>query len=363
MHLLRVLNHIDLSRIQPSVAVVRSGGNYEDMLRQDLPIHRLTANRIASSTLSTVSAAKPLRSLVKSLRPRALVCVLDPAIAVAYVATRGLSKQEIPKLIACAQNNFAAESRDRKIGGKLLQPIINRAYRKADLVVALSQGVAENLWQTLGGLQGPVRVIPNAAIDDTAGVNIEASIDDEIPRKPDERFLLVACGRLVRQKGYPYLLQAIARIKSQFPIELWILGDGTDLEELRKQCDALEISGNVKFLGFQRNPQRIFAQADLFVLSSLWEGFGNVLVEAMSQETPVLSTDCPFGPSEIITDKVNGFLVPAGSADALAAGIAEAYANRDRLRSVAAAGKQRAMEFRSSVIAESYTNAILETCK
>jgi glycosyltransferase involved in cell wall biosynthesis len=154
---------------------------------------------------------------------------------------------------------------------------------------------------------------------DVARINREADQAVEIPAKAHP--LLVAVGRLDPQKNYSLLFQAIKRVIDERPVTLYILGEGSEYPRLESLSESLGLESHIRLLGFQRNPYAYMKQADLFVLSSNYEGFANVIVEAMAAGTPVVATDCPYGPSEILTDREYGKLVPPGDAEALAQAI------------------------------------------
>jgi glycosyltransferase involved in cell wall biosynthesis len=350
MHLLRLLNHFDRRLIQPRLAVARPGGNYEHLLRPDIPVHHLGGGRIRSSTLSLIRAIRPLRHLIGKVRPAVVAGILDPAVGALGRAVSGLRGADRPRLVACLQNNFSEENRRRKMAW-LVQPTINRGFQNADRIIALSQGAADDMARVLPGTAGKLRVIFNAAFDETLVARSQEACP--LKREPDVP-QLVCCGRLAPQKGYPHLLQAIRRVLKTRPVRLWILGDGPDRAAIQAEAAALGLAEQVTFAGFQSNPFAFFRAADLFVLSSLYEGFGNVIVEAMGCGTAVLSTDCPYGPGEIITHGENGWLVPPGDPVALANGILEALSDPGRRKRVADAGAARARDFSSPAIAAAY---------
>lgn len=355
MHLLRLLNHFDRSAIRPELAVARPGGNYEHLLLPDVPVHRLTSGRIRSATLAMVRAAGPLRRLIRQMQPCVVMAVLDPAIAALNWALRGVRAGR-PRMVVCVQNNFTAEQRDQKALARLFQPLINAGYRNADRVIALSQGVADDLAGQIPATREKTRVIFNAAFDE--GLVARSREPCPLPR-PRDVPLLVSCGRFARQKGYPFLLDAIDRVRRVRPVRLWMLGTGPELEATKAHCDRLGLNETVAFAGFQANPFPFFRAADLFVLSSLYEGFGNVIVEAMGCGAAVLSTDCPYGPAEIITPGENGWLVPPADAAALADGILHALADPERRRRVAQAGERHARNFSSTAITASYASELV----
>ena len=137
-------------------------------------------------------------------------------------------------------------------------------------------------------------------------------------------------------------------------LELHILGDGELRESLARLAGELGIADRVTFLGFQRDPFRHMRKADIFVLSSLWEGFGNVLVEAMAMGAPVVSTDCPHGPGEIIKDGETGLLVPPGDDQPLAAALQRLIDDPMLRAKLGDAGQIRAQDFSAQRIGAAY---------
>ncbi|NER82856.1 MAG: glycosyltransferase family 4 protein, partial [Leptolyngbya sp. SIO1D8] len=199
---------------------------------------------------------------------------------------------------------------------------------------------------------GPIDIIYNAGVDD--GVLQGAMATAVLPDRPAHCPLLVACGRLHPQKGYPYLLEAIAKVKQQLPIQLWILGEGSLRSTLERQIETLGLTDTVRLLGFQANPYQYMAAADVFVLSSLYEGFGNVIVEAMACGVPVVATDCPHGPAEILEHGKSGLLAPPGDADALAQQILTFLENPSLRETLVRQGLVRSQAFQASNIAANY---------
>lgn len=161
--------------------------------------------------------------------------------------------------------------------------------------------------------------------------------------------VLVHAGRFHRQKRHDLLLESFALLrkrKSQGEnIELWLCGEGYLQSKIEEQIKKLQIQESVKLLGHQKNPYPIFKQADLFVLASDWEGMPNVLIEAMGLAVPVLSTDCPCGPAELIDDGVSGFLSPPGNIDVYTDNIERALrTSSTELISIAETGQRHVIE-------------------
>ena len=348
-HLLRVLNHLDRDRFAPAVALVRAGGTYEKELRPDVPIHHVGDRNVKSSTLGLLRAISPLRHLVRSEEPDVLCSVMDYPNLAALQAVAGMHG---PRTVLVVQNTPSMSlGKHGGLVGKVAYRLLPRRYPRADRVVALSKGVEQDLLQIAPRLTGNTEVVYNAGLD--AQVRQKARASDEVAR-PEGVPLLFACGRLTEQKGYPYLLEALALLRKTHPAQLWIAGEGEERAALEAYATELGLAASVRFLGFQRNPYKYMAAADVFVLSSIYEGFGNVLTEAMACGAPVVSTRCPHGPDEIIEDGVSGLLVPPHDPAALATGVARVLddeALRQRLR---ANGQRRAREFSAEVVAANY---------
>lgn len=204
-------------------------------------------------------------------------------------------------------------------------------YQRADAVVVTSAGVADDLATNYGVPRARLRVLHNPVDIDAIAAAATAAHDGLIPHP-----LVVAAGRLAGVKNYPLLLAAVGRLVDPTPVHAWILGEGDERARLEAIAAAPALADRVRFLGFQPNPWAIIARADVFVLTSTYEGFGNVLVEAMACGTPVVATRSA-GTVEIIQHGANGLLV-SHDAEAVAGAIGAILADgalRDRLASTA----------------------------
>lgn len=340
-HLVRIANALDRDRFRVSVAVARGGGAYEGELAADVAYHPLRGRRMRK-------AALPLRRLLAAERPDVLCSFMDHANCVALLASRGLPGR--PAVVAGVQNPPSVSL--QRVPGPVRGAIrggMRALYPRADAVVALSRGVADELARMIPGVAGRLSVIPNAGMD---GAVPPPAV--RVPRSADAAPVLVACGRLVPQKGYPVLLRALARVREQVPARLQILGEGPLRAELGELAASLGVDDAVSFEGFQADPAAWMGAADVFVLSSQYEGFGNVIVEAMAAGAPVVATDCPYGPGEILEGGRHGILVPPGDPEALAAALLRVLGDpalRERLR---AAGAARASDFGAPAVAAEY---------
>jgi glycosyltransferase involved in cell wall biosynthesis len=230
-----------------------------------------------------------------------------------------------------------------------LPRLVRLWYGQADAVVAVSKGVADEL-AALGEVpREKVHVIHNP-IDSGRIARQAEALPDHPWFQPGQPPVVLSAGRLHPQKDYPTLLRAFAALRRQRELRLAILGEGRERPRLEKLTEDLGIGADVRLLGFQPNPFAFMARAAVFVLSSAWEGLGNVLIEALACGCPVVSTDCPHGPSEILARGRYGALVPVGDPEKLARAIGEALERPGDPR----AGLQRARAFDIQYIADQY---------
>lgn len=202
---------------------------------------------------------------------------------------------------------------------KIMPMLYRRMLPKADAIVCVSNGVAAEIADVCGLGLSRINVIYNGAV--TAELRQAAEQPVDHPWFSQGEPVLVAAGRLVELKDYPTLLRAFATLVKNRPARLIILGDGPLRNSLGNLARELGVADRVDLAGFVANPMPFMRNAAAFVLTSRAEGFGNVLVEAMACGTPVVSTDCPHGPAEILDYGRFGRLTPPGDPDALAAAI------------------------------------------
>jgi glycosyltransferase involved in cell wall biosynthesis len=348
---LRLANQLDPRDLAVELAVCRAGGEYEAELAPHVPLHHLAPAVARSSTAALVAAIRPLRRLVRARRPDVVCAFMDgPNVAAAIAVARTAAA---PRLVACVQNTISQElTRGRHPVKRVVMTLARYVYPRVDAIVALSHGVAADLVEFAPRAAERVTIIHNAGLDDRLADLAAAPLDGDLPRPRGP--LIVACGRLTAQKGYGDLLDGFGAVHAATGAHLWILGEGGERAALERRITARGLGAAVRLLGFRRNPYRYMAAADLFVLSSIYEGFGNVIVEAMATGTPVVSTNCPHGPGEIIRDGVTGLLVPVGDPPALAAAMIRVLRDPALAATLAAAGLRRAQDFHIAAIAAQY---------
>jgi glycosyltransferase involved in cell wall biosynthesis len=193
-------------------------------------------------------------------------------------------------------------------------------YNWADTIVTVSQGVADGLTKLAGRPLKQMRVIYNPVVTP----EMLAKAQEPIYHPwfaPEEPPVIISVGRLQALKDFPTLIQAFALVRQQMPIRLAILGEGDERSRLQQLIDELGLTSEIALLGFVSNPHAYVSKAAACVMSSIVEGLPTVLIEALAVGTPVISTNCPSGPAEILDFGKYGTLVPMGDYKALAKAI------------------------------------------
>lgn len=251
------------------------------------------------------------------VRPAALVAAKTPTNLLALWARR-LSGAETRVVVSERAQLSQSISMNRKWRWRHIAPLVARTYSWADEIAAVSDGVADDLAAVTGLPRDSITTVYNPVVTpELAALAAEAAPHPWLEEGGAP--VIVAAGRLVPQKNFPLLLRAFARLRQQRPARLLIFGEGPKRSELEALAGSLGIGNDLAMPGFVANPYAAFARASLFVLSSDCEGLPNVLIEAMACGCPVVSTDCPSGPLEILQGGRWGELVPPNDSEALSA--------------------------------------------
>ena len=290
-----------------------------------------------------LTTALKLRKMIRQLEPDIVVSLL-PEISLSISLVRRFYRRCPFRWIVTERNatnirlRHMVTSRMKRL---ILRRWIRAAYSAADHVIAVSQGVKQGLVENFGISPTNITVIHNPV--EIGNIQKKANQPVSVPW-PDKQVIL-GVGSLTTQKGFDILIQAFAQVRRKICAALLILGRGEQMAELKALTQRLGVEDYVTFAGFVSNPWAYMARANVFVLSSRWEGLPNVLLEAMACRTPVIATDCNYGPAEIITDGKDGLLVQVDDVDRLAEALCRLLAEVDTSERLRQGGYTRALEF------------------
>ena len=266
-----------------------------------------------------LSALPELTLYLARMAPDVLVCTHSHLSLVA-VAARGLGG--VRTRLVLRESSTPTENLRVGFANRILRACLSAVYEQAELVVVPSRGVGEDLVERFDVSASKIVHLSNPLnvqrIRRQAGETVA-----ELAGYFDRRVVL-AVGRLDIAKDYPVLIQAFARVRQRRVARLLILGEGAERPRLVALVKQLGLEDDVALHGYVTNPFWAMAQADVFVLSSRYEGMPNSLLQAMVLEKPVVATDCRSGPREILQDGRWGRLVPVGDSDRLSEAIFQA---------------------------------------
>ncbi|MEZ4662527.1 MAG: glycosyltransferase [Caldilineaceae bacterium] len=290
------------------MVLAKAHGSYMREVPEAIRIVDLGAPRL-------IASVPALTRYMRNERPRAILSGLANANIVALWSKKmaGISA----RLVVTEHNTLSVDTQNAlNWRARQIPRLIKRFYNWADGIVAVSNGVANDLAQSTSIPRERIRAIYNPVI--LPDVAAKAAAPVEHPWfGPGEPPVLLGVGRLTMQKNFPLLIEAFAKVRQNRPARLLILGEGEDRPKLEKLARTLGVESDVSLPGFVENPYAYMANAALFVLSSSWEGLPTVLIEAIYCGAPVVATDCPSGPHEILAAGQYGALAPVNDVDAL----------------------------------------------
>jgi glycosyltransferase involved in cell wall biosynthesis len=329
--------------IAVDVVLLQSEGPYLEELPSAVRVVDLKASRMLTG----------LAALMRYLRrdkPRIMLSAMRHSNVTALLAAI-LSRSQVPVAV-CDHNTATLElSKEPVIKSTVIKVLMRWLYPRAYKIVAVSKGVADDLGILLSMSTDRINVIHNPVVKEELFTLSNLPVTHPwfanklIP-------VALSVGRLTPQKDYETLLRALSIAKRKRDLRLMILGEGELRPSLEASIEKLGLIEDVVLPGFTENPFAYMRQADMFVLSSLWEGLPTVLIEAMACGVPVISTDCPSGPDEILENGKWGRLVPVGDANALA------QAMLDTLDKPAPSTTRRAMDFSVDKSADAYLSLL-----
>ncbi len=253
---------------------------------------------------------------LKRVQPPVLLSAMHYLNETAILAVKAAGGRT--RCVVAEHTNLTLESRYVEQWQARFSPILVRClYPLADQVLAVSEGVAADLAPTARLDLNDIQVLYNPVLSKALYEQAEDEIEHEW-LQPGAAPVVMGMGRFVRQKNFGLLLQAFALLLLERPeVRLMLVGGGRDRVALEQMATELGISDRVEFLDFVDNPAAYLKRARVLALSSSWEGLPTVMIEALALDCPVVATDCPSGPAELLAEQ-RGRLVPPGSPKAMA---------------------------------------------
>ncbi len=342
--LLNIINNIDRAAFTPVLVTLDREGGYEEYVEDDVLFIKLGTRRLRG-------AVTRLAEVIRTERPDIVFSTIPNYNMVALLATM-LSRTQAKNVVreAAYLGGTLKENAKLRFAGFL--------YRRASRVVALSKGVKENIIQRYKVNSDKIDIIYNPV--DVESIQALMRQDDI---EPGHREIfggggktVITAGRFHHDKDQLTLIEAFKSVREEMPgTRLFILGEGELEEALRQRAEALGIGEAVHFTGFRRNPYAYFAQSDLFVLSSVREGFGHVLTEALATGTPVVSTRAHPGAGEVLNDGEFGLMSEPSDAEALAENIIYMLKlDKGKREEIIEKGLRRAETFHAEKIVKQY---------
>jgi glycosyltransferase involved in cell wall biosynthesis len=348
-----ILNALDDARWVRSMFLFKREGPYLDQLDASIVL-------ASSSTSSRGGRWLDLRRFIRATRPQLVVSFLSyfsvlTAVRSAGVGARVVFNQQTPMSAFLADADYHWRRPWHRRAFSLVTRI---GYRLADAIVTTSAGVADDLADAFGVARQRIRVVHNP-VDRRAIATLSS---EPLPVEHDALWrhpVIVAAGRLAEAKNYPLLIDALAVLRQAIPARLFILGAGDAEPALRDQVRRRDLGDAVVFLGFQSNPWKYIARGDVFALTSRYEGFGNVLVEAMACGVPVVAT-ASSGTRDIVRAGIDGLLVERHEPAHVAAALERVLTDEMFHRRLSEGARASAERFALPAVAAAYDRVFSE---
>jgi glycosyltransferase involved in cell wall biosynthesis len=336
-----------LSRLGVSVAIVtlQPEGPFAQLVAPEVEVVPLRPRKLRY-------AFTALRGVLLARRPRAVLASEAAPNVLTYLAARSLPRATRPHiLLREVASPSAARDGDPSLQGRLAYRLIGRVYRAASRVLVLATGARDDLIENFGVPAQKIHVMRSNAVIDPG---TEARLSKAAFEHPRERGLIVWVGRLSPEKDPLLAVEALSLLPASTGAHLRFIGDGTMKPAILARAAELGVADRVATAGHVSDPFQSLLAAELALCTSRFEGFGNAIVEALACGTPVVATDCPWGPREILQSGRYGKLVPIGDATGLAAAIVHALDSPpDR-----AVLRERASRYRTGTAAREFIEVL-----
>jgi glycosyltransferase involved in cell wall biosynthesis len=317
--------------VNVTILALREQGSLRSLLDAGVRVQPIAGQKLRY-------AIPGLRRALRALEPQFVVSSEAALNLCALAAVRSLPRPHRPKLLLREVGSPSiALHHDPYAQNRVAYRILRYLYRHADCVITLTEGAGRDLAQNFSVPERIIAVMRTNAVIPPSTVERLRQWDGETGREPD---LVVCVGRLSPEKDHRTLLRAMALLPPECSWRLAIVGDGHERRQLEAYARDRGVGERTMFTGHVADPFAWMMRASVAVCASIYEGLGNAVIEALACGTPVVSTDCPYGPREILKDGRYGTLTPVGDAAALAAAIRAALAGAPDRHALAARGLQ-----------------------
>ncbi|MHA1845999.1 MAG: glycosyltransferase [Promethearchaeota archaeon] len=342
-----LINHLERNKYEPYLVIFENKLDLKRNLKFPIKIVCLEKK----SKWDFLKIILKLRKVIKNYKPDSVISFLQYTNIVTVLST--LYQRRNYTLII-SERSYPRKYLANNLFGFIERVLMNFTYKQSDLIIAVSKGIKIVLEEDFRIASKKIKVIYNPIPLEEVILKSKKRVEHLFLKNNDFQ-LIISAGRLVKLKRFDRLLKAFAIIKRyKKSARLIILGDGILKRELENLALRLNINKFVSFVGYKDNPYAWMSKAHIFALSSDYEGFPNVLIEAMACGVPVISTDCPSGPKEIITNEKNGILVPVGDERKLADGILDLLGDEKKRRRLSIEARKRVQDFEAKKIVRQY---------
>lgn len=348
--IINIINNIDKNRFSVILVLGSNLNNtYIDLVSNDIRIIYLNKSR-------SLKCIFPIRKILIKEKPDLAFSTLTYSNIILLTANL-LTCLKTPVIVREASH---LSSQKEIIGFKKMVTSLFYNFL-AVKIVSLSCGVKTDLVKNYKINADKIEVIYNPV--DIDRINILKNEKIEAISKDSDEKVIISIGRLEPEKDFFTLIKAFKIIQSSMSSRLIILGQGSLSDDLKAYCKENQIEDKVSFEGFQLNPYKYLRNSDIFILTSKYEGFGHVIVEAMATGVPVIVTNCPSGPIEIIKDNQYGRLVNIGDYQQIATEAINLFKNNQLIDEYKRKGLERAENFNAKTIVRQYEQLFFKTIK
>jgi len=353
--LVNILKHIDRRSFSPSLVLFNKQGKLLASVPGDVAIYPLKELQGKYwYGFQWLNLLLQFRKLIKRIEPDIVFSFMWYPNAVAVIA-RITMRTKFGLIVSERTSTSTYEGTFLNV---MRTAILRLLYPSADLIIAPSARMADDL-------AGICKISRQKIITIHNPVDMQAVQTQSLEKfhYENDKKVISTIGRLGSEKGFAYFIKAADILRKELTdCKFIIVGEGSERKNLERLIQERGLGDTVELVGFQQNPYKFLSRSTIFVLSSLYEGFPNVLLEALSLGIPSIATRCPTGPDEIITDGVNGILVPVADERALADAIKKLILDEPLRRRLSEAGKIQSQDFEVKKIVKQFEKAIGDVC-